>query len=143
MPAPLPRAVRWLLGLSIASLLFTVPHAAEDFLHGEPARLGLGDATMAGLLAVAYAGQGLALVLSARERRAGHWLHLTLSGVWCVGAVVIHVPEVLAPGPYRAGVHSHALLYGLILSTTAAGVAAAIALSAGRGRRPAGGQEKR
>ncbi len=128
MRFPLPRTIRWMIGISILTFLFTVPHAAEDFLHGEPARLGLSNTSMAFVLAVAYAVQALAVALSACQKSAGHWLHLAVGLVWCLGAAVIHLPEVLAPGPYREGLASHALLFALMLSTAALSVASFLAL---------------
>ncbi|MFQ5846219.1 MAG: hypothetical protein ACE5IQ_00940 [Candidatus Methylomirabilales bacterium] len=128
MAVPLPRTVQWLIGLSVLSFLFTVPHAAEDFLHGEAARLGLNNTAMAVGLAVAYAGQALGLALSARQNRVGHLAHLALGLVWCIGAVVIHLPEVLAPGPYREGPASQIFLFGVIISTGALAAASLLAL---------------
>jgi len=139
MRCPLPRTIRWVLGMSILTFFFTVPHAAEDFLHGEPARLGLSNSSMAFVLAVAYAVQALAVALSACQKPAGHWLHLAVGLVWGLGAAVIHLPEVLAPGPYREGLASHALLFALMLSTAALSVASFLALrQEGYGVRRAG-----
>lgn len=144
MLSPLPRTIRWVIGMSILTFFFTVPHAAEDFLHGEAARLGLSNTSMACGLAVAYAVQALALTLSARHKRAGHRLHLAVGLVWSVGAAVIHLPEVLAPGPYRDGLASHALLVALMLSTAALSVASFLALRQGAcGERQAGGHPMR
>lgn len=139
MRSPLPRTIQWVIGLSILTFLFTVPHTAEDFLHGEPARLGLSNSSMAFVLAVAYAVQALAVALSARQKPAGHRLHLCVGLVWCLGAAVIHLPEVLAPGPYREGLASHAVLFGVMLSTVALSVASFLALrQEGYGVRRAG-----
>jgi hypothetical protein len=128
-----------MIGISVLTFLFTVPHAAEDFLHGEPARLGLSNSSMAFVLAVAYAVQALAIALSACQRPAGHWLHLAIGLVWCLGAAVIHLPEVLAPGPYREGLVSDAVLFALMVSTGALSVASFLALrQEGYGVRRAG-----
>ncbi|MFQ5839108.1 MAG: hypothetical protein ACE5HK_00125 [Candidatus Methylomirabilales bacterium] len=102
------------LTVSIVSYLFTVPHAAEDFFYGEAAALGLSNAVLAGALAALYALQGIALVLSAHDRRRGHLLHVGVGLVWFIGAGLFHLPDVFTSDQYRTGLLSRLLVLGLM-----------------------------
>jgi hypothetical protein len=121
---------RWMIiaVLSCLLILFTLPHGFEDVTHGEPARFGVSQGVFAVGLALAYAAQGLALYWLGLGRRIGLWAHLALGFGWGIAAIVAHVPEALAPGPYRSGVLSLADLLGMIVIGLSLGAASASAL---------------
>ncbi len=114
--------------LSCLLILFTLPHGFDDISHGEPARFGVSQALFSSGLALAYATQGLALYWLGLGRRIGLWAHLVLGFGWGIAAIIAHVPEVLAPGPYRSGAPSVADLLGMVVIGLSLGVASALAL---------------
>jgi len=100
----------WLIALTVALMIVTVPHVLEDFHYGDLQRIGIPLPASAVLLLIAYALQTAGIVLIARGRRAGAWLLALMGAVWCVGAVVIHGHDLLFAGPeYRHGLISKAL----------------------------------
>jgi hypothetical protein len=124
---------RYLIGLSILSMPFTLTHSFEDFSVGiEQSRFGLPLLPAAFLLSVGYAAQLAAAALSARNEPIGHWLNLVLALVWLMAAGADHLGEVLfiATDAYRAGVISKALEIGIMLTAAAWAVASLTAIRA-------------
>lgn len=101
--------------LSLLLLFFTIPHTLEDFTYGEPEAVGISPQILALGVAAVFALQGLALFWTGRQLRRGHILHFGLGILWPLGAGTAQLPEIFAPGPYRAGVISEVYVFGIIL----------------------------
>jgi len=132
-PRPLPTAVRWLLALSMASVLVTLPHSIEDFHYGIAARFHLGLLPAAFVLAIGYAAQMVGLALASHRRRSGYLISLVVGLIWFLGAVGDHLRDVLTTWPYRAGLISKTLEVLIMLLAAALVIAAARALWGDRG----------
>ncbi|GAC1436960.1 MAG: hypothetical protein NVSMB65_11080 [Chloroflexota bacterium] len=132
--------MRGLVGLSLLSLLVTVPHSIEDFRYGIAAQFHLGLLPAAFGLAVGYAVQVTGLLLASHRQRAGYLLSLAVGLIWFGGAVLDHLHDVLATWPYRGGLISKALEVLVLLLSAAIVVAAAAALWGDR--KEAGGRAR-
>ena len=132
-PRPLPSAVRWLLVLSVASVLVTLPHSIEDFHYGIAARFHLGLLPAAFGLALGYAAQMVGLALASHRRRLGYLISLVVGVIWFLGAVGDHLRDVLMTWPYRAGLISKTLEVLIMLLAAALVIAATRALWGNRG----------
>lgn len=126
--------MRRLIVLSVLSLFVTVPHAAEDFAYHEPAAVGLSPLGGGLVLAAALALQAWGLVLAARGRPAGAWLHLLVAFAWIAGDLAAHGGELLATGPYRAGPVSRGLEWAILVVMGSLALAARAALRQPRRR---------
>lgn len=126
---PLHRTVLW---LSAASVLVTLPHSFEDFDYAIYERFGVGLLPAAFGLAVAYAAQLVAAVFAWQGRRAAILVNAALALVWLAGAVLDHLPDVVAAEPYRAGFVSKALELGVMVVAAAWLGASLLALREGR-----------
>ncbi|MBI4608143.1 MAG: hypothetical protein HY726_03950 [Candidatus Rokubacteria bacterium] len=123
----------WTISVSLASLLFLVPHVVEDLSEGLARRLGLASDLLALLLGGFLALQSLGLVLVGQGRRTGFVITAVVGLIWVAGAIVDHGPALLA-GPFRSGARSVLWVVGLIV-----GQAASTALAGwGAGRAGAG-----
>jgi hypothetical protein len=109
--------VRLLVGVSVLSVLFTLPHVLEDFSAGINERFRLDLLTAGFLVALVYAVQVAGAALSARDRRLGHGLNLAVALFWLFGSVLDHLGEVLfVPNElYRAGAVSKPLEVGIMV----------------------------
>lgn len=106
----------WVVTLSLLLLFFTIPHTLEDFAYGEPGKAGISPQVLASGVAAVFAVQGLALFWTGQQLRRGYVVHLILGILWPLGASAAQLPEILAPGPYRAGVISEVYVFGIILA---------------------------
>jgi hypothetical protein len=108
---------------------FCAAHLIDDFLYGVPAEFHLSNTTSQVLgLAFFVALTGL-IALAARGSRQSY-LGLVVIGLLLAAAdTTKHVPEMLAPGPYRSG-WSVVFSLGLIVSGLAT---AAVSYGARRG----------
>ena len=104
----------------------SAPHTAEDFEFGTFARLGIPDAFPGAALGLVLTMQIVGVYLVARESRIGFAILAAAGVVWCVGALVIHGPEIVASGVYRHGLISKALEVAVILLGAAAAAAGAV-----------------
>ena len=118
-------AATWLVPVSVASLLVTLPHSFEDFVAGVQRDYGLSTLGGGLLLACVYVVQVIGIVLASHRSRPGYWLHLLVGLFWFVGSVYDHLDDVLFADPYRAGWPSKALELG-IMAISAAIVALAL-----------------
>ena len=105
-----------LIGITVALMLVSLPHALEDFHYGDLMRLGVGPSAGAAILATMYAAQLAGIAWTARGSRIGLAV-LGLAGtIWCVGAIAIHGRDLLYGGPdYRHGLISKLLEVLIIL----------------------------
>ena len=106
----------WLpIALTIALVLVTVPHTAEDFHYHEfQGRFGIDPRWAVAALVLAYATQAAGIALAAARRRVGTLILAGTGAIWALGALVIHGPEIIASGPYRHGYLSKGLEVAII-----------------------------
>jgi len=109
------RDSRLLVGLTIALVFISAPHAAEDFQYGEFGRAGIKTIVAGAILGALYALQAYGCVLAGRGDPTAAVVLGLAGAIWCVGAVLIHGSEVLAPGPYREGWISKTLVVAIVL----------------------------
>lgn len=112
------------IGLSLLSLPFILPHVIEDFAEEITRRVGLSTAGGAFLLGGYLALQSLGLALVALGRRAGFVLTFWIGLIWVAGALVDHGPALLAGG-FRSGVLSVLWVVGLVVTQAASALLAA------------------
>jgi hypothetical protein len=116
---------RWSNRVVIAGVLLTgfgAAHLIDDFLYGVPADFGLSN-EFGQLLAVAYfIITSVLLVLAARGNRAGYIGNLGLGLFLLVADMLKHGSEGLFAGPWRSGLFSRSLAFGVML--TAVGLVA-------------------
>jgi hypothetical protein len=133
MRAPYPVSVnRSVVALAVASLLVTLPHSFEDFVAGVPGRFGLGVLAAGFLLACAYAVHVVGIALAARGSAWGYAINLLAGIGWLLGAAIDHLPEIVRPGPYRAGFPSKAFEVGIMVVAIALIFVSARALGGAR-----------
>ena len=113
----------WTISVSLASLLFILPHVVEDFAEGIAQRVGLSTGVGAFLLGGFLALQSLGLVLVGQGRREGFMITFWVGLVWVTGALVDHGSALLAGG-FRAGPSSVLWVVGLIVTQAACTVLA-------------------
>jgi hypothetical protein len=116
----------WPILLTLLLVAATIPHAIEDFRFGEFARFGVSTSAATWALVIVYAVQLAGMILAARASTAGYLLLAAAGLVWCVGAIAIHGPEVVASGSYRNGLESKALIGAIIALGAAAAVVSSV-----------------
>jgi len=105
----------WLIALTVALMIVSLPHALEDFHYGDLQRIGIPLPASVLALLLAYALQTTGITLTANGRRAGTWLLALMGAIWSVGAIVIHGHDLLFAGPeYRHG-HVSKVLEALVI----------------------------
>lgn len=117
-----------MIGLSLLTLIFTLPHSFEDFVYGIPARFGLSVMLAGILLSLAVIAQVVALLLVSHRRLSGVVITLAIALFWFVGAVADHLHDVLLTSPYREGDISKVMEVGIMVSMAALAVISAAAL---------------
>ncbi len=101
--------------VSSVTFLFTIPHSIEDFTNGIAQRFGFSVLPAAVGLGVALAVQVWATAALDWRPTLARWLLLLLGGVWVIGALADHIPDLLN-ATWRSGVPSKALVVGIIVS---------------------------
>jgi len=117
--------VCWVIIVSAASLLVTLPHAFEDFVYGVPQQFGLSVMAAGFLVATVYLFQLIGMLLALKGRRAGLILLFFIGLGWTTGAVLDHLPDIIKSDPYRQGAISKVaelliICIGLILAVLSA-----------------------
>jgi hypothetical protein len=107
--------MRRLAWVSSVTFLFTIPHSIEDFTNGIAQRFGLSVLPAAVGLGVALAVQVWATAALDWRPTLARWLLLLLGGVWVIGALADHIPDLLN-ATWRSGLPSKALVVGIIVS---------------------------
>jgi len=104
---------------------FSAAHLIDDFLAGVPAEFNLSEPVTL-LLALAYMFALTGLIAAAAHGSQPGYTGLITAGVLITAAQFAKsVPEILQPGPWRAGPISVFLVVGLALSGVVMSVAAA------------------
>ena len=114
---------RWSNRVVIAAVLLTgfgAAHLIDDFLYGIPADFGLSNEFGQFLAVVYFIVTSMLLVLAARGSRAGYIGNLGLGLFLLVADMLKHGSEGLFAGPWRSGLCSRSLAFGVML--TAAGL---------------------
>lgn len=111
------------VALTIALVLVSAPHAAEDVRYGALSRFGLDALDTGGLLGIVYAAQLLGAFAAGRGSRAGLVVLAACGAVWCGGSIALHGHDLLYTEHYRSGLVSKALEVGVALLGAAAAVA--------------------
>jgi hypothetical protein len=109
--SPVSRAV---VVVSLALLLFTIPHTLEDFATGEPARAGVPAPVLSLVLSVIVGVQALGLHLIGSGRRLGFLLHAVIGVFWPVASGVAQLPAIFSGETYRSGFISQFYVFGII-----------------------------
>ena len=113
------KSKRWSNRVVVAAILlagFGAAHLIDDFLYGVPADFGLSN-QFSQVLAVAYfIITSLLLVLAARGSKAGYIGNLVLGLFLLLADMLKHGSEGLFSGPWRNGLFSRSLAFGLMLS---------------------------
>ncbi len=131
-----PSLVSWVIVISAASLLVTLPHAFEDFVYGVPQRFGLSVMTAGFLVAIGYLFQLIGMLLALQGRQMGLVLLLLIGLGWTVGAILDHLPEIAQTGPYRQGAISKVMELLIIQIGLILVVLSAMAIRQLRSRNP-------
>ncbi len=125
-----------MLGLSVLSIFFTLPHTIEDFLYDVPRiRFGVDPYFALFVVAAVYVWQALGLVLSARDMRPGHVLNLLLALGWFLAVALDHSGDILFRSPYRSGALSKGLEVGATVVSLLWAIAAVASLVRHKERR--------
>ncbi|GAC1443233.1 MAG: hypothetical protein NVSMB52_01330 [Chloroflexota bacterium] len=104
------------IGLSLLTFLFTLPHSFEDFVYGVPGRFGLGVLVAGILLSLAFSIQVVGILLVSHQRPSGMVITCGIAFFWFVGAIMDHLHDVLFAWPYRDGVVSKLMEVAVITS---------------------------
>jgi hypothetical protein len=125
---PLARFVPWVIGLSLLTILFTVPHSLEDFVYGLPGRFGVSVMLAGILLSLAFLAQIVGLLLVSHQRLSGFVITLAIALFWFAGAIADHLHDVLHTWPYREGIISKVMEVGIMASMAVLAIVSAVAL---------------
>jgi len=131
-----PNLGSWVIIVSAASLLVTLPHAFEDFVYGVPQKFGLSVMTAGFLIALGYLFQLIGMLLASRGRQSGLFLLFFIGLGWTIGATLEHLPDIINSGHYRQGAISKVmelLIIGIGLILT---VLSAVAIRQLRSNKP-------
>jgi hypothetical protein len=101
--------------LTLVLVALSVPHAIEDFRYGQFSLPAVAGAA----LALMYGAQAAGIYLVARGFHAGSTLLGAAALVWCVGAITVHGPAIIASAPYRSGLPSRMLEVAVICAAAA------------------------
>ena len=117
--------IPWVVIISAASFLVSLPHVFEDFVYGVPQRFGLSVMTAGFFVAIGYFVQVIGMLLALKGRRAGLVVLMLVGLGWAAGAVFDHLQDVLQIGSYRQGAISKVMVVliiqvGLILAVLSA-----------------------
>jgi hypothetical protein len=87
----------------------------DDFLYGVPAGFGLSIIFSQGLAVIYFIITSLLLVLAARGSKAGYIGNMGLGLFLLLADLLEHGREGLFSGPWRSGLFSRSLAFGLML----------------------------
>lgn len=108
------RNVTVVVGLTLALVIVSAPHTAEDFSYGIFAPLGISTLAAGFVLGLMYAVQAYGAYLAGRGTRTGSVLLGLAGAVWSIGALAIHGREVFSSSDFRHGFISKALVVAII-----------------------------
>lgn len=111
---------RWSNRVIVAAVLLTgfgAAHLIDDFLYGIPADFGLSNQFGQALAVLYFIITSLLLVLAARGVKAGYIGNLGLGVFLLLADMLKHGTEGLFSGPWRSGLFSRSLAFGVMLTS--------------------------
>jgi hypothetical protein len=119
MERTMSQGKKWSNRVVVAAVLLTgfgAAHLIDDFLYGIPADFGLSSESSQVLAVMYFSITSLLLVLAARGSKAGYIGNLGLGVFLLLADMLKHGSEGLFSGPWRSGLFSRSLAFGLMLS---------------------------
>jgi len=104
------------LVLSLLLMIMVIPHVLEDFALGEPAKNGVPELVLRGVVGGLIAVQALGLYLLGANHRLAYFTQMGVGLVWPLLAGSAQLPAILSTQPYRAGFSSAFFVIGMIVS---------------------------
>lgn len=101
--------------LSLLLLMMTIPHVLEDFAVGEPAKNGVPELLLRGVVAGLMVVQTLGLYFIGGNHRVGYLIQIAVGIIWPLLAGFAQMPAILSGRPYRAGSSSIFFVIGIIV----------------------------
>jgi hypothetical protein len=120
MESTMNQGKRWSNRVVIAAVVlsgFGAAHLIDDFLYGIPADFGLSNQFSQVLAVVYFIITSLLLVLAARGSKAGYIGNLVLGLFLLLADMLKHGSEGLFSGPWRNGLFSRSLAFGVMLTS--------------------------
>ena len=111
---------KWSNRVVVAAILLTgfgAAHLIDDFLYGVPADFGLSNETGQVLAVIYFIITSLLLVLAAWGNKAGYIGNMVLGLFLLLADMLKHGSEGLFSGPWRSGLFSRSLAFGLMLTS--------------------------
>jgi hypothetical protein len=111
---------KWSNRVVVAAILlagFGAAHLIDDFLYGIPADFGLSNEFSQVLAVIYFMITSLLLVLAARGNKAGYIGNMVLGLFLLLADMLKHGSEGLFSGPWRSGLFSRSLAFGLMLTS--------------------------
>lgn len=112
---------QWQVSMIVTAVLFSgfsAAHLIDDFVAGVPGEFNLSVPATEGL-ALAYMVALVGLVVAASGGSRVGYTGLVIAGVLIATAQLVKsVPEILEPGPWRAGAVSEFLSIGLLVTAS-------------------------
>ena len=101
--------------LSLLLMILTIPHVLEDFALGEPAKNGVPELLLRGVVAGLITIQALGLYILGGNQRRGYFIQMVVGLIWPLLAGIAQLPAILSFRPYRAGFSSIFFVIGMII----------------------------
>jgi hypothetical protein len=114
------QAKKWSDRVVVAAILlagFGAAHLIDDFLYGVPADFGLSNEVSQVLAVIYFILTSLLLVLAARGNKAGYIGNMGLGLFLLLADMLKHGSEGLFSGPWRSGLFSRSLAFGLMFTS--------------------------
>ena len=116
MDSKMLRCKRNVVVLSLFLMLMVIPHTLEDFALGEPAKNGVPELILLGVVAGLIAVQALGLYYLGGNHRRGYYIQMGVGLIWPLLAGSAQLPAILSTEPYRSGFISIFFVIGMIFS---------------------------
>ncbi len=108
------RSKRIVVVLSLLLMIMVLPHILEDFALGEPAKNGVPELLLQGVVAGLIAVQALGLYFLGGNHRYGYIIQMGVGLIWPLLAGTAQLPAILSTHPYRSGFISIFFVFGMI-----------------------------
>lgn len=115
MDSKVLRCKRIVVALSFLLMFMVIPHILEDFALGEPAKNGVPEMILMGVVAGLIAVQALGLYLLGGNHRRGYFIQMGVGFIWPVLAGSAQLPAILSGQIYRSGFISIFFVIGMIV----------------------------
>lgn len=115
MDSKVLRCKRIVVVLSLLLMLMVIPHILEDFALGEPAKNGIPQLLLLGVVAGLISTQALGLYFLGGNHRRGYFIQMGVGLIWTLLAGSAQLPAILSTQPYRSGFISTFFVIGMIV----------------------------